>query len=120
MKRIITVGSFALLALALSAPMHAQDITQALTLNGFVQNQVCLNKDSVQVTLSATAKSDHNPIGFRWDVNNDGKWDTAINTDPTTIQVFPDEARVSVRVGAGNQAGDRAVSRFSFGTLKCR
>jgi PKD repeat protein len=119
-KLLISTGTMACLALLLSLPMHAQDQPDTLTLSGFVQNQVCVNKDFVKVTLSASASSDHNPIGFRWDLNNDGKWDTAINTDPTVIQVYPDEARFTVRVGAGNQFGDRKVSKFSFNTLRCK
>ena len=119
-KLLMSTATLACLALLFALPMHAQDQPDTLSLSGFVKTQSCVNKDFVQVTLSASASSDHNPIGFRWDLNNDGKWDTPISTDPTVIQVYPDEQTFTVRVGAGNQFGDRKVSRFSFTTLRCK
>lgn len=114
---------FALFALAcmalLAVPMHAQT-PAALTVTAFVENQVCLSKDFVQVTFSATATSDSNPVGFRWDFTNDGTFDTARNTDSSAVHVFPDESVVTSRVGAINRAGERAQNRLQFATLKCR
>lgn len=53
-----------------------------------------------RVTLVATGRQTQYPIlGFRWDFNNDGQWDTVVVTDPQTY-VFssPGSHRVSVQI----------------------
>jgi hypothetical protein len=107
------------LALLLALPGYAQS-SAPLTVTGMVENQVCLSKDFVQVTFTAVATSDVQPVGFRWDLNNDGKLDTPRNTDPTAVRVYGDELPVTVRVSAVNKAGERAQDSLSFTTMKCR
>ncbi|HEY7097828.1 MAG TPA: PKD domain-containing protein [Terriglobales bacterium] len=107
----------ACLALLFAMPMHAQN---ALTVTAMVENQVCLSKDFVQVTFTAVADSDSQPVGFRWDLNNDNKPDTQLNTDPTAVRVYGDESNITVKVVALNKAGERARDILRFATLKCR
>lgn len=118
-KQIASCVVFSVAALALASPVHAQS-SSPLTVTAMVENQVCLSKDFVQVTFSAVATSDTQPVGFRWDFNNDGRPDTARTTDPSAVQIFPDESSVTSKVQAVNKAGERAADSISFSTLKCK
>lgn len=114
-KLLIGIG-----CLAACSILPASAETQALSVTAFVQDQVCLGGDFVQVTYSATAQSGVHPIGFRWDFTNDGKFDTALSTDATATKVFPDESVVTTRVGALNKTGERSVDTITFSTLRCK
>jgi hypothetical protein len=118
-KKIFSSAALASLALFLVVPMHAQS-SAPLTVTALVENQVCLSKDFVQVNLSASATSDSQPVGFRWDFTNNGSFDTRRNTDPSETHIYPDESPVTVRVGAINKAGERAQDTITFSTLRCR
>jgi len=117
-RKMIVASALACLALMVSVPMHAQS-SAPLTVTAMVESQVCLSKDFAQVTFTAVATSDVQPVGFRWDLNNDNKPDTARSTDPTAIQVYGDEAPVTVKVSAINKNGERASNVLSFTTIKC-
>ena len=119
MRKLMTLSALLGLALMLSVPMHAQVVPNSLTVTAFVENQVCMGGDFVQVTFSATATSSSNPVGFRWDFNNDGRFDTPRNTDSTAVRIFRDEAQFTTRVGAINQAGETAQNRIRFTTMEC-
>jgi hypothetical protein len=93
---------------------------QSLTVTAFVTNQTCMGGDFVRVNFSASATSSSNPVGFRWDFNNDGRFDTQLNTDPDAARIFPDETSVTSRVGALNREGNRAQDSITFGTLRCQ
>ena len=116
---ITSLAALFFVALLSAMPAQAQS-TAPLTVTAMVENQVCLSKDFVQVTFSATATSDSQPVGFKWDFNNDGRPDTRLSTDPTATQVFPDESAVTTKIVALNKAGERAQDSISFATLKCR
>src|SRR5689334_12711175 len=85
--KVQLAGTVVALLLLFSLPGQSQSAPTKLTVSGFVQNQMCINNDFVKVTLSATADSDSHPVGFRWDLNNDGKADTKLSTDPTVVHV---------------------------------
>jgi len=118
-KAMVYFGSLACLAFLATLPVHAQS-NAPLSVNAFVQNQTCISKDFVQVTLSASATSDSHPVGFRWDLNNDNKLDTQLSTDPDQVHVYADESAVSVKVLALNKAGQRATDSLTFTTLRCK
>src|SRR5437870_609944 len=83
------------LAVVLGAMTAPQ--AHALTANAFVVKQSCLNNDFVQVTLSATVQPNQ-PARYQWDFNNDGRFDTALSTNPTINHRYLDETRVTARV----------------------
>ena len=116
---VLCFTTLACLALLCSVPMNAQSGTP-LTVTAMVENQVCLSKDFAQVTFTAVAVSDTQPVGFRWDLNNDNKPDTQLDTDPTAVRIYGDEAPVTVKVLAINKAGERARNTLRFTTIKCR
>lgn len=118
MRTLLTSAAVLFLAAVSALPMNAQNGPLAVT--AFVENQVCLSKDFVQVTLSASATSDTQPVGYRWDTNNDGKPDTKISTDPSTIVIYGDELSATAKVVALNKGGERAQNSITFTTLKCR
>jgi len=118
-KLIMSSAVLACFALLLALPAHAQSQPDALTVDGFVENQVCLSGDFVQVSFSASATSDSQPVGFRWDFESDGIPDTRRNTNPDAVHIFPDETIVTSRVVAVNKAGNRAQDRITFSTLRC-
>jgi PKD repeat protein len=92
---------------------------QSLTVTAFVENQTCVGGNFVRVNFSATATSSSQPVGFRWDFNNDGRFDTQLSTDPDASRLFPDEATVTSTVGAVNKEGNRARDSITFTTLRC-
>jgi PKD repeat protein len=116
---ILTSGTLALLALVAVVPAHAQTAAP-LTVTAMVENQVCLSKDFVQVTFSAMSTSDSQPVGYRWDFNNDGRLDTKLTTDPSGVHIFGDESVFTSKILALNKAGERAQDSISFSTLKCK
>ena len=118
-KLYCCIAALACLALSVSVPAHAQS-QGPLTVTAMVENQVCLSKDFVQVSFNAVAVSDTQPVGFRWDLNNDNKPDTPLSTDPTATRIYGDETPVTVRVVAINKAGERARDSLQFVTIKCR
>lgn len=119
MRKLMTLSGLLGFALLLAVPMNAQAVPDSLTVTAFVENQVCMGGDFVQVTFSATATSTSNPVGFRWDFNNDGRFDTPRNTDSIGVRIYPDESRITSRVGAINQAGETAQNRIRFTTMEC-
>jgi len=118
MTKLLTLTAITVLALLATVPMHAQN--GPLTVTAFVENQTCLSKDFVQVSFSASATSDVQPVGYRWDLNNDGKPDTKMSTNPDAVQIYGDETSVSAKVVAVNKAGERAANSVTFTTIKCR
>ena len=117
-KKLITIAMLTGLALLAALPAAAADI-ETLTVTAVVQDQVCLNGDTVQVTLSAIADSSSQPVGFAWDFTNNGSFDTRIMSSPTITHNYPDEVSRTARVGAGNTIGNRAQDTITFQTLRC-
>ncbi|HZQ70290.1 MAG TPA: hypothetical protein VFA68_17310 [Terriglobales bacterium] len=118
MRTVALCAIVSCIALLVALPIHAQS-SAPLTVTAVVDNQVCLSKDFVQVTLTAMATSDTQPVGFRWDFNNDGKLDTRLSTDPSAVHIYADESVVTSKVQSLNKAGERAQDSISFATLKC-
>ena len=79
MKKIAIASAF-LFVVALSTSL-LQAETDRIAVTAFVENQVCMGGDFVQVTFSATSRSTVQPVGFRWDFTNNGSFDTARSTD---------------------------------------
>ena len=109
----IGMAGLGLMFSALAAPA-----AHALTVNAFVVKQVCLNGDTVQVTLSATV-SPSQPVKYRWDFTNNGSFDTALNSAAKVTHNYPDERRVTARVRAVNANGMVAFDTVTFTTLRC-
>ena len=119
MKMVITFLTLVAIFSAISvSPAIAEP--QSLTVTAFVENQTCMGGDFVRVNFSATATSSSNPVGFRWDFNNDGRFDTQLSTDPNAARIFPDEVNVTSTVGALNREGNRARDSITFSTLRCQ
>src|SRR5262249_20950152 len=119
MKKVLLTLGVGALALLAAAPMHAQS-NAPLAVTALVENQTCLGGDFVQVTLSASATSDTQPVGFRWDFTNDGRFDTQRSTETSVVHVYPDESNVTAKVGAVNKLGEQARDTISFSTLNCK
>ncbi|MEW5987567.1 MAG: PKD domain-containing protein [Chloroflexota bacterium] len=116
-KRVmILLGVMVALVLAALPVMAAPD---TLTVSPFVESQVCLNGDTVEVTLSATSDSTSSPVYYRWDFTNNGSFDTRFNTDPTVTHNYTDEVTRTARVRAANPEGNRATATVTFTTLRC-
>ena len=117
-------GFFTLFATALLlcgiAAMPAQAATQSLTVTAAVESQSCINKDFVQVNLTAVAQSDTNPVVFRWDFTNDGVFDTKRSTNPSAIAILPDETLIVSKVKAINPAGEVARDKVRYTTIRCK
>jgi uncharacterized protein (DUF58 family) len=109
----IGVASLGLMLSALAAPA-----AQALTVTAFVVKQVCLNGDTVQVTLSATV-SPAQPARYRWDFTNNGSFDTALNSNPKVTHNYPDETRFTARVRMVNAQGMVRFDTVTFTTRRC-
>jgi hypothetical protein len=119
MMRRLLVGTVGTIAACLIAAAPVRASTDSLTVTAFLVDQQCRGGDIVSVTLSATVVSSSEVRGFRWDFNNDGRWDTGILSEPTVVHPYPDEVTVTARVGAVNVEGNRAVDRIMFTTLRC-
>lgn len=117
-KRVAASIGAVLIALVWAIPIRAAEV-HSLTVTGFVESQVCLDADTVEVTLSATADSSSEPVGFRWDFTNDGDLDTELSEDPTVVTTYDDEQIVTVRVIARNMEGDRARDKANVRILRC-
>ena len=107
------MASFALILSALAAPT-----AQALTVNGFVVSQSCVNANIVQVTFSATVQPNQR-VRYRWDFNNDGVFDTPLLLNPTVTHNYRDELIRTARVVAINANGVRAFDTVTFRTRRC-
>ncbi len=117
-KSLFLCCGLPVLGLLLATSLNAQSAAP-LTVTAFVENQTCLGGDFVQVTLSASATSDFQPVGFRWDFTNNGSFDTPRSTEASVTQVYPDETNVTAKVGAVNKNSERASDLITFSTLEC-
>ncbi len=115
-KRAWVAGLVGLAALGLAGVVPAA--AAGFTVTPSVVSQTCLNRDTVQVTLTATTTSS-SPVKYVWDFNNDRKADTAPSSNPTVTTVFGDEERHTVNVGAQNQQRERAFGSITFQTIRC-
>jgi len=108
----------ALLLGTAAAPVAAVQ-PQTLTVTATVQNQVCLGGDLVLVVFRAVATSSHPVVGYQWDLNGDGLFDTPARRLPLALLVYPDEALVTVGLQATNAQGETATDTLTFGTRRC-
>lgn len=114
--------SVALLLVVLAVAASALPVFAAptsLTVEAVVVSQACLGGDRVQVTLQAQAVSSVKSVGFRWDTNNNGRFDTRWSSNPIVTAIYPDEVLVTARVRARNGAGESAQDTVTFSTLRC-
>jgi hypothetical protein len=119
-KRMAATIGATVIAGLLAAPASAAPATpQVISVSAFVSSQDCLGGDFVMVTLSADVESSVQPVGFRWDLTNNGSFDTPLRGNPMVQQVYPDEINVTARVLAVNAARERATDTVSFATLRC-
>ncbi len=118
MKRNRWFKSIGVAALGLMLSALAAPAAQALTVTAFVVKQVCLNGDSVLVTLSATAQPSQG-VKYRWDFTNNGSFDTTLNSNPRVTHTYPDEKRITARVRAINANGAVAFDTVTFVTKRC-
>jgi hypothetical protein len=120
-KRLATVVavSLGLLALAAGPSVARTAAPSSLTLTASVANQACMGGDFVRVTLTATAESSSDVLGYRWDFRNDGRFDTRVLQSPTVNTRYPDEINVTAKVIARNAEGNMASDTVSFATLRC-
>jgi hypothetical protein len=116
----VLAASLAVVAVGASSAVAGTSAPQSLALTASVANQECQpNGDFVDVTLTATAESSSEVIGYKWDFTNDGRFDTRALSDPTIVHTYPDEVNVTARVGAKNTEGNRAFDTVGFATLRC-
>lgn len=118
LKRFATVLGLAALVASSVVPASAAE-PEAFTVTALVQDQVCINGDTVQVTFTAQASGTSERVGYRWDFTNNGSWDTAVSTNPVATAFYGDELRITARVGAGTRSGLRATDTVTFQTLRC-
>jgi len=90
----------------------------SVTLTALVQDQQCQGGDFVNVTLTATLNPPAQNVRFQWDFNNDGVFDTALSSNPTVSNLYPDEVNVTavVRAVKGRRS---ATDSVTFSTLRC-
>jgi hypothetical protein len=116
----VLAASLAVVAVGAGSAVARSAAPQTLTLTASVANQKCQpNGDFVDVTLTATANSSSDVLGYRWDFTNDGRFDTRAMPDATIVHTYADEINVTARVGAKNAEGDKAFDTVSFATLRC-
>ncbi|MBA3728749.1 MAG: hypothetical protein H0W94_06055 [Actinobacteria bacterium] len=108
----------AAVVLGLLGASQAVAAPASLTVTAFVEDQMCLNGDNVQVDLSATSESTSG-VRYRWDFNNDGIFDTRFSRNPDASAVYPDEVNATAVVQARNRERDTATDSVSFATLRC-
>jgi hypothetical protein len=106
------------LAGLLALPGAADATPRSLQVQAVVADQVCVNGDTVQVTLSAVTEST-SQTQYRWDFTNNGSLDTRRNADPTVLHNYPDEVNVVAKVVARNAEGDKDKDTIAFSTLRC-
>ena len=115
MGRTIAVG----LALVLGTASPTAGAVQSLTIEGYVIEQQCFG-ESVFVDMSAVHDSSSEPVRFRWDFENDGRWDTRPRINPFQRPVYVGDGQlVTVRVGARNSEGDTDQDVFTFTAVDC-
>lgn len=114
--RWIAIGGLALVVVTVHPAAAA---VQSLAIRGYVIEQTCYGED-LFVDMSAVHESSSEPVRFRWDFENDGRWDTPPRIDPSESTLYVgDGQEITVRVGAKNPEGDRAQDRFSFAAVDC-
>lgn len=91
----------------------------AISITAVLVDQQCQGGDNVRVTLSATGQSDNRPVKFRWDFNNDGRFDTGVMNGPKVVTLYTDEVTRTARIAARDAAGDIAEDTVTFQTLRC-
>jgi len=109
----IAAAGFAVVLGIMAAPG-----AQALTVNAFVVRQICINRDVVAVTLSATVRPNV-VVTYRWDFTNNGSLDTTATRTPSVTHRYPDERRITARVVATTANGVRASDTVTFTTRRC-
>ncbi len=114
---LAVVGALPVMAAAPHPPRPAA-APDTLTVTATVADQVCLNGDTVEVTLTAIVDST-SEAGSRWDFTNDGRFDTRLSTNHTVVTRYGDELNITARAGARNREGDRASDTVTFQTLRC-
>lgn len=119
--RLIPVAALLLAAVVSGTGAAAGSTTtapQAITVTGFMVDQVCLNGDTVQVMLTAQARSTSRPVQFQWDFTNNGSFDTPPGR-PAATTTYGDEVNVTALVQATNSDGESDTDTVTFGTLRC-
>jgi uncharacterized protein (DUF58 family) len=112
-------ASLTVLAFAAGPAVARPSAPTSLTLTGFVVSQTCQGGDFVNVTLSATADSSSDVLGYKWDWTNDGRLDTRVLQNPSASHRYLDEINVTARVIAKNAEGNTAFDTVTFATLRC-
>jgi hypothetical protein len=115
----VFAASISVLALAAGPAVARPTAPGSLTLTASVVNQSCQGGDFVNVTLSATAQSSSQVLGYKWDFTNDGRLDTRVLSDPTIVHRYLDEINVTARVVAKNAEGNMASDTVTFATIRC-
>ena len=114
------LGGAALLGLMiLGVAVPSGQTATTVTLTAMVQDQQCQGGDNVNVTLTATVNPPQQNVRFQWDFNNDGIFDTPLNSNPTVSHLYPDEVNVTavVKVVKGRRS---ATDSVTFSTLRCQ
>ncbi|WP_440903360.1 PKD domain-containing protein [Catenovulum sp. SX2] len=63
---------------------------------------------------SSTVDADNNPLTYRWDINNDGVWETAYSSQVTFEHRFPLAGSKFVKLGVKDQFGAVAEKVLTF------
>jgi hypothetical protein len=106
-----------LMILSLTVPSGQTATT--ITLTAVVQDQQCQGGNGVNVTLTAILDRHPHGVGYQWDFNNDGVFDTPLSPDPTVNNVYPDETNVTAVVLVV-KGGRHATDSVTFTTLRCQ
>ena len=108
-----------LVILGLAVPSGRTDTTvTSVTLAAVVLDQQCQGGDNVNVTLTATLNPPNPNVQYQWDFNNDGIFDTPLNSNPMVTHLYPDESNVTavVKVVKGRRS---ATDSVTFSTMRC-
>ena len=112
------LGGVALLGLMiLGFAVPSGQTAPTVTLTALVQNQQCQGGDFVNVTLTATLNPPAPNVRFQWDFNNDGIFDTALSSNPTVSNLYPDEVNVTAVVRAMKNNGTGGRDSVTFSTV---